>query len=109
MAIIAWILLGLSSGVLARQLLPGRKAQGLVLPCMTGVLGALAGGWSAASLLTVPHQDAFFSIPAWLAALAGAAILLLACRPLTGRPRAPGRGSRGVPVTVPVRPRDAFR
>jgi hypothetical protein len=64
MGIIAWILLGLAAGVLARRLLPGRKALGLALPCVTGPAGARSreprrhpGG----VLVTVPvrRHDAF--------------------------------------------------
>ena len=44
MGIIAWIVLGLGAGLLANMLIPGRRSQGLILTCVTGVVGALAGG-----------------------------------------------------------------
>ena len=43
MGIIAWIVLGLGAGLLANMLIPGRRSQGLVLTCLIGVAGALAG------------------------------------------------------------------
>ncbi len=39
MGIIAWIVLGLGSGLLANMLIPGRRSQGLILTCVTGVVG----------------------------------------------------------------------
>jgi uncharacterized membrane protein YeaQ/YmgE (transglycosylase-associated protein family) len=47
MGIIAWIVLGLGSGLLANMLIPGRRSQGLILTCLIGVAGALGGGWAA--------------------------------------------------------------
>ena len=44
MGIIAWIVLGLASGLLAKMLIPGSRSQGLILTCVIGVAGALGGG-----------------------------------------------------------------
>ena len=43
MGIIAWIVLGLAAGLLANMLIPGKRSQGLVLTCLIGIAGALAG------------------------------------------------------------------
>jgi uncharacterized membrane protein YeaQ/YmgE (transglycosylase-associated protein family) len=109
MGIIAWILLGLASGLLARRLLPGGSAQELSLTCAAGVCGALFGGWAAVGLFRSQALDVFFSIPAWLAALFGAAAFLLAAGALTGGPIEPRQKGKGVPVAVPVRRRDTSR
>ena len=53
MGIIAWIVLGLGAGLLANMLIPGRRSQGLILTCVIGVAGALAGGWVATRLFHV--------------------------------------------------------
>jgi uncharacterized membrane protein YeaQ/YmgE (transglycosylase-associated protein family) len=106
MGIIAWILLGLVSGLLAHRLLPGPNAQRFALTCAAGVCGALFGGWASVSLLHTQTLNSFFSIPAWLTALTGAAIFLLACRGLPGGPAEPWPKGRSVPVTVPVRRHD---
>jgi uncharacterized membrane protein YeaQ/YmgE (transglycosylase-associated protein family) len=106
MGIIAWILLGLVSGLLAQRLLPG--AQGPALTCATGVCGALFGSWTAVRLFRTQALSAFFGIPAWLAAVTGAAIFLLASRARTGRSAERRPKEKRVLVTVPVRRHDAY-
>jgi len=85
MGIIAWIVLGLGAGLLANLVIPGRRAQGLVLTCVIGVAGALLGGWLATKLFHVVTLHGFFNISTWLTAIAGAAILLLAYHLVTSR------------------------
>src|ERR1700726_1818349 len=77
MGIIAWIVLGLGAGLLANMLIPGRRAQGLILTCVIGVAGALLGGWAATKLFHVVTLHGFFNLSPWLTAIAGAAVLLL--------------------------------
>src|ERR1700735_388338 len=71
MGIIAWIILGLGAGLLANMLIPGRRSQGLVLTCVIGVVGALAGGWAATRLFHVHPLHGFFNLSTWLTALVG--------------------------------------
>ena len=85
MGIIAWIVLGLGSGLLANMLIPGRRSRGLILTCVIGVLGALGGGWAATELFHVHTLNGFFNLSTWLTAIAGAAVLLLVFRLLRGR------------------------
>jgi uncharacterized membrane protein YeaQ/YmgE (transglycosylase-associated protein family) len=106
MGIIAWVLIGLISGLAASRILPVRQAQRLIFPCLTGITGAVLGGQATASLIGSPAARTFFSIPPWIGALIGAAILLLAYRPLIGRPRQP---ADRIPVPVPVPPNDPPR
>ena len=86
MGIIAWIALGLAAGLLAIMLLPGQKPTGpnFRLP---DLLHRGAGRRWVASL---PGARDLVSFSAWLAAIAEAAVLLLACYLLTGPPRRPG-------------------
>jgi uncharacterized membrane protein YeaQ/YmgE (transglycosylase-associated protein family) len=85
MGIIAWIVLGLGAGLVANILVHGRRSQGLLLTCLVGIAGALAGGWSATGLFHVHHVlHGFFNVSTWIAATAGAAVLLFAYRLLTG-------------------------
>jgi uncharacterized membrane protein YeaQ/YmgE (transglycosylase-associated protein family) len=85
MGIIAWIVLGLGAGLVANVLVHGRRSQGLMLTCLIGVAGALAGGWSATGLFHVHHAlQGFFNAPTWIAAAVVAAVLLFAYRLLTG-------------------------
>jgi uncharacterized membrane protein YeaQ/YmgE (transglycosylase-associated protein family) len=75
--IIAWIVLGLGAGLLANMLVPGRRSQGLIVTCLIGVAGALAGGWAATELFHVHTLHGFFNLSTWLTAIVGAAVLLL--------------------------------
>ena len=45
MGIIAWIILGLLVGILARFLAPGRQPMGLVATLLLGIVGAVVGGF----------------------------------------------------------------
>lgn len=98
MSIIAWIVLGLVSGLLANMLIPGRRSQGLVLTCVIGIVGALGGGWAATQLFHIHTLRGFFNLDTWLTAIVGAAILLLifhlVSRPSTGSRRRRSGGSR---------------
>ena len=87
MGIIAWIVLGLGAGLLGNVLIPGRRSQGLVVTCLIGVAGALAGGWLATKLFHVHTLHGFFNLDTWLTAIIGAAILLLAYHLITSRGR----------------------
>jgi uncharacterized membrane protein YeaQ/YmgE (transglycosylase-associated protein family) len=84
MGIIAWIVLGLGSGLLASTVTGGRS-QGLILTCVIGVLGALGGGWAATKLFHIHSLQGFFNASTWLTAIAGAAVLLLAYHLVTGQ------------------------
>jgi len=95
MGIIAWIVLGLGAGLLANVLVPGRRSQGLILTCVIGVAGALAGGWAATRLFHVHTLNGFFNLSTWLTAIAGAAVLLLIFHP------EPARALRATPAGWP--------
>jgi uncharacterized membrane protein YeaQ/YmgE (transglycosylase-associated protein family) len=85
MGIIAWIVLGFGAGLVANILVHGRRSRGLVLTCLVGIAGALIGGCSAAGFFHVHHVlQGFFNASTWVAATAGAVVLLFAYRLLTG-------------------------
>jgi uncharacterized membrane protein YeaQ/YmgE (transglycosylase-associated protein family) len=80
MGIIAWILLGLFAGAIARTLVPGRtEPGGCIGTTAIGILGALLGGFLA-SALDVGEIDDFFDLGTWLIAIAGSVLLLLIIR-----------------------------
>lgn len=106
MVVIAWTVLGLASGLLARGLLPGR-AKGFIITCVTGICGMLIGGWTAASLPHMHTLPGFSRLSVLLIALIGGAILLLARHTLTAWPGGSGRPGEGVPAVIPVRRPDA--
>ena len=45
MGIIAWIVLGLIAGALAKLIMPGRDPGGIIVTMLIGIAGALLGGW----------------------------------------------------------------
>jgi len=45
MGILAWIVMGLVAGVLARFLMPGKVPMGLVGTILLGIVGAVVGGF----------------------------------------------------------------
>lgn len=44
MGILAWLLLGLVAGALAKFIMPGQQGGGIILTIVLGVIGALVGG-----------------------------------------------------------------
>jgi uncharacterized membrane protein YeaQ/YmgE (transglycosylase-associated protein family) len=44
MGILAWILLGLVAGALAKFIMPGQQGGGIILTIVLGVVGAIVGG-----------------------------------------------------------------
>ena len=45
MGIIAWIVLGLVAGLLAKLVMPGKDPRGIVITILLGIGGALVGGF----------------------------------------------------------------
>jgi uncharacterized membrane protein YeaQ/YmgE (transglycosylase-associated protein family) len=44
MGILAWLLLGLVAGALAKFIMPGKQGGGIILTIVLGVIGAIIGG-----------------------------------------------------------------
>ena len=51
MGILAWILLGLVAGALAKFIMPGQQGGGIILTIVLGVVGALVGGFLGTHVL----------------------------------------------------------
>ena len=85
MGIIAFIILGLIAGVIAKALLPGDDPGGLIITTIIGVVGAILGGFLAGALFDADPMDEFFDISSWLTAIVGALILLVIYRVVVGR------------------------
>jgi uncharacterized membrane protein YeaQ/YmgE (transglycosylase-associated protein family) len=75
-SIIAWIVLGLLAGMVAKAIMPGGERVGLILTTVLGVVGALLGGFLARALGLGNPIDEFFDLSTWIAAVAGALIIL---------------------------------
>ena len=76
MSIIAWIVLGLLAGVIAKAIMPGAERVGIILTTVLGIAGALLGGFLATALGLGDPIDEFFDLSTWVAAVAGAMIIL---------------------------------
>ena len=91
MGIIAFLILWLIAGVIAKALLPGDDPGGIVVTMIVGVVGALLGGFLAGLLFDVDPLDEFFDISTWLAAIIGSIVLLLIYRAVVGNRSGAGR------------------
>ncbi|MCP9960108.1 MULTISPECIES: GlsB/YeaQ/YmgE family stress response membrane protein [Streptomyces] len=87
MGIIAWILIGLIAGMIAKALMPGRDPGGAIITMLIGIAGGLLGGWLGKVLFGVDSIDGFFDLSTWIAAIIGSVILLAVYRMVTGSHR----------------------
>jgi uncharacterized membrane protein YeaQ/YmgE (transglycosylase-associated protein family) len=78
MHIINLILLGLITGILAKSLLPGKDAGGLLIKILLGIAGSLVGGFVATTLGMTRGLTTF------VLALIGAMALVLAYKIIKG-------------------------
>ena len=85
MGIIAFIILGLLAGIIAKAILPGDDPGGIIVTTLIGIAGALIGGFLAAALFDAHPLDEFFDISTWLTAIIGAIVLLLIYRMVVSR------------------------
>ena len=75
MGILAWIILGLIAGALAKLIMPGRDPGGIIVTILIGIAGALVGGF----LGSLIGAGGVTGLDLWSVLLAiGGAILLLA-------------------------------
>lgn len=86
MGFLAFPLLGLIAGAIAKAILPGRQGGGWLGALVCGVIGALLGGWLG-SVLFGKGVDAFFDIGSWLLAIGGSLIVLIIWGFISGRTR----------------------
>lgn len=85
MGIIAWIIIGLLAGAIAKALMPGKDPGGIIVTCLIGVVGGLLGGWLGKVVFGVDSIDGFFDLSTWIAAIIGSVIVLVVYRLVTGR------------------------
>jgi uncharacterized membrane protein YeaQ/YmgE (transglycosylase-associated protein family) len=83
MSILAWIVVGIIAGWLARMVVPGEGPGGIIGDLVIGVIGAIIGGWVFRSF---GHSGVTgINIGSIIVAFIGGVILLLIIRALTGR------------------------
>ena len=83
MGIIAWIIVGLIAGALAKLVLPGDDPGGFIVTILIGIVGAFVGGF--VFNLFGGAGVSGFNIWSILVATVGAIILLLIYRLVAGR------------------------
>ena len=91
MGIIAFIILGLLAGAIAKAIMPGDDPGGIIVTTIIGVVGALLGGFLASALFGAHPLDEFFDVSTWLTAILGAIVLLALYRVTIGRRAGPAR------------------
>ena len=89
MGIIAFIILGLLAGAIAKALLPGDDPGGFIVTALIGVAGALIGGFLAGAIFNADPMDDFFDFSTWLTAIVGSIVLLLIYLMVIGRRGSP--------------------
>jgi len=84
MGFLAFLLLGLIAGAIAKLILPGKQNIGWLMTLVLGVLGALLGGFLGSVLFGTGLEE-FFDLSTWLLAIGGAIIVLLIYGAIVGR------------------------
>ena len=78
---LAWIVIGLLAGAIAKAITPGRDPSGCIVTILLGIAGAVVAGFLGQKLGWYgPGQGAGF-----LAAIVGAVLILLVYRMVAGR------------------------
>ncbi|MCG2620482.1 GlsB/YeaQ/YmgE family stress response membrane protein [Arthrobacter sp. I2-34] len=76
MGFIAFLILGLIAGAIAKLILPGDQAGGWIATMVLGVIGALLGGWVGSAVFGVGLEN-FWSFQTWIVAIIGSIVVLL--------------------------------
>jgi len=89
MSWLAWIVLGLIAGIIAKLLMPGRDPGGFIITAVIGIVGALIGGFISTRLGFGDVTG--LNIPSIAIAIVGSIVLLIIYRLVTrnraGAPR----------------------
>jgi uncharacterized membrane protein YeaQ/YmgE (transglycosylase-associated protein family) len=81
MSWIAWIVLGLIAGAIAKALMPGKDPGGIIVTMLIGIVGALIGGFLGNTLFGTSVSG--LNIKSILLAIVGAMLLLWVYRLVT--------------------------
>ncbi len=88
-SLIAWVVLGLIAGAIAKAIYPGHQGGGIFATIGLGILGAMVGGWLGYKFLgssgAAGAAAGVISIPSILFAVIGAIILIFIWGLLTRR------------------------
>jgi uncharacterized membrane protein YeaQ/YmgE (transglycosylase-associated protein family) len=84
MGILAWIVVGLIGGAIAKLLMPGRDPGGWIVTMLLGIAGAVVGGWIGRMLWGSTGANGVNLSSIGLSIL-GAIVLLVIYRMIVGR------------------------
>ncbi|MFJ6381513.1 GlsB/YeaQ/YmgE family stress response membrane protein [Kitasatospora sp. NPDC092039] len=79
MSWMAWIVLGLVSGTLARMAM-SRGERGLIGSTLIGITGSYIGAWIVTHWMHGAVKPSLLDVTTWVSAIGGAMVLLLAYR-----------------------------
>lgn len=94
MGFLAWIVLGLVAGAIAKLLMPGRDPGGWIVTMLIGIVGAFLGGFIGRQIWGSTGVTGLDMGSIGLAIL-GSVVLLLLYRLIAGRGRASNTIDRG--------------
>lgn len=84
MSILAWIVVGLIAGAIAKMLMPGNDPGGIIVTVLLGIAGAVVGGFVAVAL-NISNGIDDFDIGTIVLAILGAMLILFAYRMVAGQ------------------------
>lgn len=84
MGFIAYIILGLFAGLIAKAIMPGKEGGGWISTILLGVVGASIGGWLGNTIFGIGLEN-FWSLQTWALSIVGSLIVLAVWRWLTGK------------------------
>ncbi|WP_293330997.1 GlsB/YeaQ/YmgE family stress response membrane protein [Microcoleus sp. CAWBG58] len=87
MGIIAWIVLGLIAGAIAKAIYPGHQGGGFIATTVLGIIGALVGGYLGQTFVGTSAGASFgvLNLPSIAFAVIGAIVVLFIWGLLTQR------------------------
>ncbi|MEG3848198.1 GlsB/YeaQ/YmgE family stress response membrane protein [Microcoleus sp. herbarium19] len=87
MGIIAWIVLGLIAGAIAKAIYPGHQGGGFIATTVLGIIGALVGGYLGQTFVGTSAGASFgaLTLPSIAFAVIGAIVVLFIWGLLTQR------------------------
>ena len=84
MSILAWIVVGLIAGAIAKMLMPGDDPGGIILTILLGIAGAIIGGFVAVAL-NISNGVDDFDFGTIVLAILGSMVLLFGYRMVVGQ------------------------
>lgn len=85
LSFIWWLIIGLIAGALARLIMPGRDAMGLLATMLLGIVGSILGGLVSWAIWGVDETGSGFRPAGLLLSILGAIIVLWIWRMMRSR------------------------